>query len=181
MQRAEWELVASALGQADLKDLMLIAALEDEDIVAARRELTPVRRGAANLLIGAVKAKLGITTKLLPQAVATAAAAQAQPTEPLPTTATNTVPAALTNATSGVSQGSMGTRVNLGTILNQALNQEVPMLAEAELAEIRAVYIKVAGDEPIEQADPSDSQLTTLKFALGRRQPLRGLSGVRSA
>ena len=153
LQQTEWTAVATALGQADLDSLMSVAAIHDEDYLTARKELTPARRGALNLMIGAVKAKFGITTTLLPRSTAPRSQAITAPA------ASSGGPAAAAKATVSaveLQQGTtaMGMRVNLGAMLNQALNQEIPILPEAGIARIRAVYIKVRGDEPIEQSDP---------------------------
>ena len=49
-------------------------------------------------------------------------------------------------------------RVRLSQILNQALDQEIPMLPEAKLLELRGGYIQVIGDEPLQTVDATDAQ-----------------------
>ena len=79
LTQAEWTVVATALGQADLDNVVLIAAIDDSDFADARKELTLVRRGALNLTIGAVKMKFGLETSFLPRSAAAQATAAAQP------------------------------------------------------------------------------------------------------
>ena len=46
------------------------------------------------------------------------------------------------------------------------MSQEVPLLGEADLAELRDKYVRAEGDDPREQIGASDAQLTALKFLL---------------
>ena len=62
-------------------------------------------------------------------------------------------------------------KVNLGTTINQAFSQEVPMLPRTILTAIRGRFIAVEGDEPMEQAEVSDAQLSALKAVLDQGMP----------
>ena len=64
---AEWRLVAESLGDADIDDLGLLSGVSDEDFASSRDGcgLTPLRKGAVNLMFGAVKARFGIRTAIV--------------------------------------------------------------------------------------------------------------------
>ena len=63
----EWAVVAGALGDDKLDDLGTLSSIEDDDYKEARDtvKLTPIKKGAFNLLFGAVKLKYGFATKLV--------------------------------------------------------------------------------------------------------------------
>ena len=48
--------------------------------------------------------------------------------------------------------------------MNQALSQDVPLLGEARLTELRAIYLQREGDEPLERTDVRNAQLSALHF-----------------
>ena len=144
----EWIRLATAMGDRELSSLLLLSAIDDDGFVEARNEakFTIVRKAAVNLMFAAIKTKFSVTTKITPTskpAPTAAAAPQAEGAaatlQPHRVTATGTV------------------RVNLGQVINQALNQEIPVLLEAEIRTFRDRYVTVEGDEPIEQGDVSDA------------------------
>ena len=59
-------------------------------------------------------------------------------------------------------------KVNLGLTINQGLTQEVPMLMESELTPMRERYIAVEGDEPLDNVEVTNAQLTALKAIIGQ-------------
>ena len=65
----EWAVVAKALGDEHLDDLGTLASIEADDYKEARNtvKLTPIKKGAFNLLFGAVKLKFGFATNLVQQ------------------------------------------------------------------------------------------------------------------
>ena len=157
----EWTKVATALGQSDLSNLLLISAIDDDDYLEVRKELSPVKRGALNLTVAAIKAKFNLATRLLPQITTGPASTAASSSSGLAVAANA---AAATAAQAAV--GHSGMKVSLGTVLNQAMTQEIPLLPEAELQQYRNVYVQVEGDEPSEQCDASDAQITALRFTI---------------
>ena len=84
-------------------------------------------------------------------------------------------------------------RIKLSTVLDQAKDQEISMLSEAELVAARARWSAARGEQPLRGADPTDAQLSALQFIVraglapyadfaffGRRQyePLNGQAMV---
>ncbi len=149
----EWTSVARGLGDGALDNLLLIAAIPDADYINARDEagLTAVRRAAMNLLINAIKHKFGVTTAVMnePATTTTATAtAASSSTLPMPDPMLMMPPA----------------RVKISQVLNQASDQEVPLLPEAELATLRKNYVMLNGDAPLEGSEVTDAQLTALRY-----------------
>ena len=143
---AEWQAVAEILGDKDIESLVLISGVDDDDFDEARRtaKLSAFRRAALTLMFAAIKAKFSIRTRFNELAPAAA------PPGPAGTTVTQA-------ATSAPAPSATVVRINLGQILNQALSQEVPLLDQTKLTELRSVYTKREGDEPIEGQDASNA------------------------
>ena len=62
-------------------------------------------------------------------------------------------------------------KANLGTVLNQALSQEIPVLSEAELGPLRERYVRIEGDEPLDVTEVSNAQLSALKAVVDQGLP----------
>ena len=118
--------------------------------------MDPIRKAASNLLFAAVKSKFGVATKVVPPAAA------AQPAEHQPQQQQQQQQAQLAIA----SAPATGVRINLGQVINQAMAQEIPFLTESEIAVLRERCVKVEGDDPRDQIDASDAQLTALKYLI---------------
>ena len=136
VSRDEWVRLATVMGDADLDSLLLISAIDDGDFTEARTEakFTIVRRAAIDLLFAVVKTKFNVTTKVIPTATpapagppATAADAQLGTPTPIVTAMGAQSPQQQTGGVTG------SVRINLGQVLNQAMNQEVPLLPESEI------------------------------------------------
>ena len=56
--------------------------------------------------------------------------------------------------------------VQLSTVIDQGMGQEIPQLPLHKLEELRARYSGMFGEDPLEEADPSDKQLTALAWKL---------------
>ena len=161
----EWLKVSTAMGEPGFDDLYTLAGLDDEDFVKARTEaaLPMLRRAALNFMFGAKKYKFGVVTTIIK-------------TEAVPVPATSLSASTSVAAAGAAATGSTATmpgdpsqltaKVRLGQVLDQALDQEVPMLTIAELDELRAVYVDKEGDEPLRTCAPSNAQLTAMKFAV---------------
>ena len=54
----------------------------------------------------------------------------------------------------------------LSQVIGQGVEQVIPQLQEHKLDELRANYVSVFGQDPLEEADPSDKQLTALSWKL---------------
>ena len=55
-------------------------------------------------------------------------------------------------------------KVKLSQIINQSIDQDIPLLEEAVLMKFRHRYIEVCGDEPLPGSDATDAQLSALHF-----------------
>ena len=56
--------------------------------------------------------------------------------------------------------------VQLSTMVDQAMGQEIPQLPNDKIGALRSRYAAVFGQDPLEEADPSDKQLTALAWKL---------------
>ena len=63
----EWKKLAEGLGDPEADSLLLHTAVDDEAWVAVRNGagLPVIRKGAANLLFAAIKAKFGVATAIV--------------------------------------------------------------------------------------------------------------------
>ena len=149
-----WSALATAMGEPAFDDIATFAGLEDEDFIAVRHEakLPLLQKAAANRLFYSVKLKYGLVTKIIAQT----------PTTTVPTTTAITTTAQLSNE----GETKFVAKVKLGQILNQAFDQEIPMLTCNKLKAARDRYNQLCGDDPLANIDVSDSQLTALQFVL---------------
>ena len=135
--------------------------MDDEDFIKARTEaaLPMLRRAALNLMFGAIKFKFAIVTTIIK-------------TEAVPVTSLSTSTSAAaagaaaigSTATMPGDPSQLTAKVRLGQVLDQALDQEVPVFTIAELDELRALHVDKEGDEPLRTCAPSNAQLTAMKF-----------------
>ena len=65
-----------------------------------------------------------------------------------------------------VRTASLAITVQLSTVVDQGMGQEIPQLPNHKLDELRARYVEFYGQDPLEDADPSDKQLTMLAWKL---------------
>ena len=162
---AEWQKVASELGDAELNDMGLLVGITDQDYAAARDSagLSPLRKGVLNLLFGAIKLKYNIHTVIIQyvkQDDATKKDANSKDGHAGQETETALMPV------SGITVPTLQARVKLSQVLNQSLDQDIPLLNEEALREHRRYYIEACGDEPLPNVDATDGQLTALWFAV---------------
>ena len=65
--------------------------------------------------------------------------------------------------------------VQLSTVVDQGMGQEIPQLPGHKLDKVRARYVSIFGQGPLEDANPSDKQLTGLAWKLeAGPTPIRG-------
>ncbi len=150
----EWAEVARSLGDESLDTLLILAATPDADFIAARDATTVpvVRRVVLNLMFNAIKQKFGMDTNILTGVPAAPAAS---------------TPASTTTTTTEVQRSVLPpAKVRLSSIINQASDQEIPLLPERELAALRHRYHLLCGDAPLDGAEVTDNQLTALKYML---------------
>ena len=163
-----WSKVAEHLGDPEFQDIGVLAGVEDTDYRAARDAagISPLVKGALNLLFGAIKTKHNIATDIVKQLPAAPMEA-ASSTEPqqLVATATSTSLARMDNSMLLVA------KVKLSQVINQSIEQEVPLLPAEALAEARNRYIALCGDEPLPGVAASDAQLTALSFLMSNSLP----------
>ena len=69
------------------------------------------------------------------------------------------------------SPGSGVPRIKLAQVIDQAKDVEVPMLLAEEIAEYRNNYTITFGDNPMENAEATDSQLTALQHIVANGLP----------
>ena len=150
-----WQKFAAALGDADLNEMLMLAGVDDSDYIATRDccGCSPLHKSSLNLLFCAIKHKFGMRTAVLQF--------QAEPA---------TTWAILENKSAeGGNDGVVAvlhTKVKLSQIINQGIDQDVPMMNEEGLMVLRKKYIEVSGDEPLATIDASDAQLTALQFVV---------------
>ena len=148
---AVWKQAATALGDPELSNLLVLAGVSDEDYRTAINGITPpvtpLQKSSLNLSFNAVKTKMGVPTQIL---------------ETLASGGTLTVA-----SPSGGQQPSMQDalvpllpmtmppipKIKLSQIIDQSLETEVPMLGEGKLRELRAAYEVKFGDAPMESTE----------------------------
>ena len=163
INETEWAKLAAALGDETLDDMGMLAGVDDTDFRKARDEagLNPLKKGVMNLLFGAIKTRFNLQTTIVQQL----------PTQPQTSTAATTSPPAAASSASTVAVITepllaLTAEVKLGQVLNQALEQDIPLLPETLLRESRERYITICGDEPLQSSAATDAQLTALKSIL---------------
>ena len=149
-----WTNVSTKLGAVDMDAPMLLAAMPQHLLVTAiqawQDEVNPpvmeaVRMG---LMLNALRLKyFMLLVDLLPPPVP--AGPQANPP---PTVAAPVVPMA------------SAVKVKLPQVIDQGMDQEVPLLSNEDLSQMRGRFISTFGDPPLERAEVSDAQLTSLAF-----------------
>ncbi len=147
-----WARVATALGDAELNALMLVAGLTDEDyraaILGAQPAITPIQRVSLNLLFHGIKAKFGLESNIMQNPGASQTATSSSTAAAAPTTiAVTTTP-----------------KVRLSQVIDQAKDQEVPVLSDTIIRELRKNYMVIFRDAPLELVEVTDSQLTAFHY-----------------
>ena len=160
--REDWRKIANALGDPDFDDIGLLVGVSDEDFAEAREAagFTPLKKGALNLVFGVCKLKFGVDTNII----------KYMATE-LSTGESATTPSAAKETAEGSGPvaepaPTLHAKVRIAQTLNQAIDQEVAMLPEAKLADLRKFFIEIIGDEPLQRVDATDAQLTALSFVV---------------
>ena len=161
--RDDWRKIANALGDPDFDDIGLLVGVSDEDFAEAREAagFTPLKKGALNLVFGLCKLKFGVNTSIIKYVAtelssgetATASATAKEAAEELSGPGSEPTPA-------------LHAKVRIAQTLNQAIDQDVAMLPESKLAELRRYFVEVIGDEPLQRIDATDAQLTALSFVV---------------
>ena len=62
--------------------------------------------------------------------------------------------------------GSSTAKIKLSVVLDQAKDQEVPMLTEEALVTARKRWTSIHDEPPLRASDPTDAQLTALNFVV---------------
>ena len=135
-----WTLVATELGEAELSDLATVAAVEDADYVGAMASLKAVDRARLNLLVNAVRKKVGLEVGNL-----------LRKPEPQAPAAKSSVPEASNKVVLKASQ-----------FLDQASRFEVHPIAEELILEMRKRWKDKMWLDPQPHVDISDNQLSVL-------------------
>ena len=163
-----WRKIAENLGDAEFQDIGVLAGVDDADFRMARdgAGISPLLKGAVNLMFGAIKAKFNLATEIVKQLVP-APADSATSSEPQqPAAAASTTAIARTDIST-----QLIARVKLSQVINQTIDQEVPLLPPEALAEARNRYIALCGDEPLPGVAATDAQLTALSFLISNSLP----------
>ncbi len=147
-----WTRVATALGDAELDVLMLVAGLTDEDyraaVMSSDPPISPIQKVSLNLLFHGIKSKFGMDTNILQNPGASSTMPPASSSTVTPTVMTmNSTP-----------------KVRLSQVIDQAKDQEVPLLSDAVLRELRKNYMVIFRDAPLELVEVTDSQLTAFQY-----------------
>ena len=154
VEPAQWTAVSTKLGDANVDMPMLVAAIPVHLLVKAVQEWsdeagpTTMEKVRMGLLINAVRLKfhMDLVDLLPPPPGAPPAAAPAPPVMAPPVTPPP------------------GVKVKLSTVIDQGTDQEVTMLPAETLTNMRRRYITAFGDEPLQRAEVTDTQLTALNF-----------------
>ncbi len=148
VSEAMWSEVAATLGDKDLNVLILLAGIPDDVYIAAvaASGATEIQRVALKLLLNAVKGKFGMPCTVFDA----------------PTTAT--APSSATATTTTSLPTPVPPKIKLSHVIDQAKEQEVPLLGEAELRGLRRAYDMIYRDVPLEGVEVTDVQLSALKY-----------------
>ena len=158
VEAASWLAVLTNMGAAGVETPILIAAIPPHlliEAIATWRATTPapttMEAVRVALTLNALRLRYDMApVDLLPPPVA-----------PIPA-AVAVVQEGPTGTPSIASAGVI--KVKLSQVIDQGSDQEVPMLAAAELNEMRRRYITIHGDPPLQKCEVSDAQLTALAF-----------------
>ena len=160
-----WKPLAAALGEEGLDDLCVLASVDDDDYKEARdaQRMSAIKKGTMNRLFCSIKEKYGIATSII---MKTREGGHVDLTAGPPT-----VTEVSNQPQSKSCEGSMLSvplvaKVKLGHIVNQGIDQEIPMLSPEMLSKARDRYIQACGDEPLASCAASDAQLTALNFLI---------------
>ena len=164
VSQEEWRKIANALGDVEFNDLGMLVGVSDEDFAEARDAagLTPLKRGALNLVFGVSKIMFGIHTSVIKYVTSELTGGQSV----APSAAERKQEGEAREHSAGQTTLALTAKVRVAQILNQAVDQEVPMLSEIKLAELRKYFIDVIGDEPLQKVDATDAQITALNFVV---------------
>lgn len=147
----DWKKVATAVGDPDLDNLMLVAALPPD----ALREMLSGDKVELSLL---AKSKVAL-------AVNAARAAHLQPVVDLLTSKPKELAA---GSGSGIEpapvSANAGLRIKLSQVLDQGSDQEVVQMPASEIIVARRRYKELGGEPPLAKAEVTDAQLSALAF-----------------
>ena len=156
-----WTSVATLLGDPELTNLMLLAGVSDEDYRAAVSkvvpEVSPLQKSSLNLLFNGVKAAMGVPT-LIMQALASPPA--------VPSEGGSAQRALVAVGPDPGPVFSSAPRIKLSQVIDQARDIEVPLLDADTLNALRMNYVVTFGDNPMDNAEVSDAQLTALQYVV---------------
>ena len=166
----EWSPVAKALGDEQLNDLCTLASIEDADYKEARDvvKLTPIKKGAFNMMFGAIKMKYNLVTTVVQQITNGAMSILTSG----PQGGGHNVDGlalgvpSIEDAKSTVTTVALVAKVKLSTIVNQAMDQEIPMMSRELIKQARDRYVQTCGDEPLPSCAATEAQLTAVNFLL---------------
>ena len=153
-----WTSVATLLGDSELTNMMLLAGVSDDDYRAAVAkvvpEVSPLQKASLNLLLNGVKTAMGAPT-LIMQALASPPAASSEG---------GSVPqrALVAVGPDPSTSFSCAPRIKLSQVIDQARDVEVPLVDAESLNELRRNYVVTFGDNPMDNAEVTDAQLTAL-------------------
>ena len=152
-----WKKVSADLGEEGLDEPLLVAAVPPHKLITSLAKwiaddgpstMEAVRMGLA---LNAVRLKFDMElVDLLPPPAGTTPAPAPAP-----------VPTALP-------QPVVGVKVKLSQVIDQGMDQEVPILGSTPIGIMRRRYIAVHGDPPLQKAEVTDAQLTALDFKVGQ-------------
>ena len=164
----EWTPVATALGEEKLNDLSTLASIEDADYKDARDvvKLTPIKRGAFNMLFGATKLKFNLVTTVVQQISTGPSRVTSGPQGSDHNVEGLTMDTPSLEDAKPMTTVALVAKVKLSMIINQAIDQEIPMMSQELLKRARDRYIQTCGDEPLPSCAATDAQLTALNFLL---------------
>ena len=154
IRTAEWAPVAAALGDEKLTELGILASIDDEDLKSARDsiKMSPIKKGAFTMLFGAVKTKFKFATKLVQQIGIGAMSPLTSGPSGAGSSGDAAPPQRESNPTNAILCVPLVARVKLGAIINQGLDQEIPMMSAEQVAKARGRYVQTCGDEPFPAA-----------------------------
>ena len=149
----QWTVVSAALGCQDTDEQLLVAAVPPhlllEAIATWVNDSTPTTADKVRmcLALNALRLKFNMeVVDLIPPPPGASPAAMQQPA----------APASVTNI--------HGLKVKLSQVIDQGSDQEIPMLPQNVLTDMRKRYITLYGDPPLQTSEVSDAQLTALNY-----------------
>ena len=163
-----WTSVAEQFGDAGLKNLMIIAAIEASAVSEALANaqvnaagLTPIQKATVTLLLNAIRSKFGAGPLVLAPAMPQqAGAAMASVT-----------PDHIEQMISVATQPRTVNKVKLAQVVDQGSEVETILLDTTMLAAVRQRFVDSESDRPMENEEVTDAQLSALHakvFTLGQ-------------